>query len=419
MPPHVYFRIRAPSSVLSRPYLRVTFHPTRGHLCRHIFQITHPELSKKIDPTLTARQRHDERVKALSKAFDTHRTTTRFINGYITLCVIVYAAWDWAGEGFSYKAYQLLRTYLPLPDLPSRPFRDILIQNFTIEAGRLSNLGLNLFGHSVSHIVLPHLLCNMFVLRSFGKVLASLLPPSHLIGLCAAGTVTSGVAAVVGEARKRERFEEWRKRWTEWQRRLEDDRKARQRYMPTPEEDAAEEQDMKTGFGPVMSEDELDLAEGDPRPRLIGIESMAQERAMTLSLQRYLDTDEEHKTQPARVDHEDGFVERLLGEESADAKKEAKCLGASGVISGMIAMTACYLPRAQVRFFFAIPMQLWKPVLESVVVEGVMVAAAVPSPFGYSAHLGGMAAGIAYYLLFARRFGGVLYSGTKVVRRFS
>lgn len=82
-------------------------------------------------------------------------------------------------------------------------------------------------------------------------------------------------------------------------------------------------------------------------------------------------------------------------------------LGASGMVMGVGAVAACLAPTLPVQLMFIpIPMPLILLVASYAAVDSYFVNSTT-SRIGHSAHLGGGVAGVAYYLLFLTRLGGV------------
>lgn len=77
-------------------------------------------------------------------------------------------------------------------------------------------------------------------------------------------------------------------------------------------------------------------------------------------------------------------------------------VGASGAICGLTGMLLCYLPRLPIRLFFVLPMPLWLGELAFALGSGYCMATGYVPSVGHAGHLGGTAAGIAYYYALVR-----------------
>lgn len=86
-------------------------------------------------------------------------------------------------------------------------------------------------------------------------------------------------------------------------------------------------------------------------------------------------------------------------------KTNGRGIGASGVVSGVLTTVTMFIPRLPTRIFFILPMPLWVATAGYFVVDSYMMANSSGSRIGHSAHIGGGLFGVAYYLLFLRRFG--------------
>lgn len=76
--------------------------------------------------------------------------------------------------------------------------------------------------------------------------------------------------------------------------------------------------------------------------------------------------------------------------------------GASGVICGLTGGLLCYMPKLPIRQFFILPMPLWVGQLVFTVGTAFCMATGSAPIIGHAGHLGGAAAGIAYYYGVAR-----------------
>jgi len=82
-------------------------------------------------------------------------------------------------------------------------------------------------------------------------------------------------------------------------------------------------------------------------------------------------------------------------------------LGASGMVMGVGAAAACLMPRAGVQLMLIpVPLPLWAVTVGYVAIDTYFLKSET-SRIGHSAHLGGAAAGVAYYLAFLRGYGGI------------
>ena len=77
-------------------------------------------------------------------------------------------------------------------------------------------------------------------------------------------------------------------------------------------------------------------------------------------------------------------------------------LGASGIVSGVLAAVTCLAPRLPIRIMGVVPMPLIVSTAGYFLIDTYMMQNG-PSSIGHSAHLGGGAFGALYYLIFLRR----------------
>lgn len=91
--------------------------------------------------------------------------------------------------------------------------------------------------------------------------------------------------------------------------------------------------------------------------------------------------------------------------EQRSTKRNGRGIGASGVVSGVLTTVTCMIPRLPIRVMFILPLPLWVATAGYFFADTYMMTSSVASPIGHSAHIGGGLFGVAYYLLFLRRFG--------------
>ena len=77
-------------------------------------------------------------------------------------------------------------------------------------------------------------------------------------------------------------------------------------------------------------------------------------------------------------------------------------VGASGAICGLAGIFVCYVPRLPMQLLFFLPMPLWVGELALTVGSGYCMATGSAPSVGHAGHLGGTAAGIAYYYALVR-----------------
>ncbi|KAM0805221.1 hypothetical protein BDR22DRAFT_798531, partial [Usnea florida] len=87
---------------------------------------------------------------------------------------------------------------------------------------------------------------------------------------------------------------------------------------------------------------------------------------------------------------------------SSSAPRFGGSVGASGAICGLTGLFLCYMPKLPIRLLFVLPMPLWLGELAFTVGSGYCMATGYAPSVGHAAHLGGTAAGIAYYFALVR-----------------
>lgn len=86
---------------------------------------------------------------------------------------------------------------------------------------------------------------------------------------------------------------------------------------------------------------------------------------------------------------------------------QQRALGASGMVMGVASAATCLMPFLPVSLMFIpVGIPLWATTLLFAGVDTYFLNS--NSPFGHAAHLGGAAGGVLYYLVFLRKYGGVL-----------
>jgi membrane associated rhomboid family serine protease len=109
------------------------------------------------------------------------------------------------------------------------------------------------------------------------------------------------------------------------------------------------------------------------------------------------------------------FVAGLVWSASALLRGEdARCMGASGAVAGMVILFACHFPRRELALFFVIPVPAWIAGILMVAYDAFSQVAASSGlerggNVAYLAHLGGAAFAFTYYYFrwnFGRLFGG-------------
>ena len=88
--------------------------------------------------------------------------------------------------------------------------------------------------------------------------------------------------------------------------------------------------------------------------------------------------------------------------------KNNQALGSSGIVSGVLTSVTMFAPTLRVSIMGVIPVPLWSMTLGYFALDTYAMNRAPESPIGHSAHIGGSLFGISYYVLFLRRFGGIL-----------
>jgi len=82
-------------------------------------------------------------------------------------------------------------------------------------------------------------------------------------------------------------------------------------------------------------------------------------------------------------------------------------LGFSGAVSGVVTAAALLFPTRKMLLMGIIPMPLWVLGLGYIAYDTYSMDA-VDSTVGHDAHIGGAVFGAAFYMVFLRRFGGLL-----------
>ena len=93
-----------------------------------------------------------------------------------------------------------------------------------------------------------------------------------------------------------------------------------------------------------------------------------------------------------------------------------QALGASGIAMGLLASAALYNPFARI-VVFVVPMPMWVGASVLTAIDAAMMLSGGESPIGHSAHLGGAAFGLLYYVFVGRRYGGIMASMPRASRR--
>lgn len=75
----------------------------------------------------------------------------------------------------------------------------------------------------------------------------------------------------------------------------------------------------------------------------------------------------------------------------------AVCLGASGGVTAVMVLYACWFPRRTVLFMFVIPMQVWLLTIILIVVDALNLFSGSQKNIAGEVHLAGAAFGLAYY----------------------
>ncbi|KAK4988612.1 hypothetical protein LTR50_003795 [Elasticomyces elasticus] len=89
------------------------------------------------------------------------------------------------------------------------------------------------------------------------------------------------------------------------------------------------------------------------------------------------------------------------------APRQVAALGASGIVCGVSAAAACILPSTKMLIFpLPVPIPLWLGVVGYAAVDAYYIDQR-DARIAHAGHLGGLAFGLAYYLGFLTRFGGV------------
>ena len=99
-------------------------------------------------------------------------------------------------------------------------------------------------------------------------------------------------------------------------------------------------------------------------------------------------------------------------------REYASALGASGIVMGAGTVAACLAPFAPMSvFLIPVRLPLWGVLAGYYAIDAYFLSSTT-SRIGHAAHLGGAAAGAAYYLLSLRGLGGVWWMMSRGGRRF-
>ena len=90
-----------------------------------------------------------------------------------------------------------------------------------------------------------------------------------------------------------------------------------------------------------------------------------------------------------------------------DPSRPHRALGASGAVTAILVLAACYNPRQVIYLFFFLPVPIWGFVVFSVAMDAFGLLGRSQNDVATSAHLGGAAFGFLYYKL-GWRLGGLL-----------
>lgn len=96
------------------------------------------------------------------------------------------------------------------------------------------------------------------------------------------------------------------------------------------------------------------------------------------------------------------LAQRQMSTQSQRSVDRQRALGFSGALMGAISVVACFLPREKVQLFAVIPVPLWACVLGYGIYDGYYLNHE-NTRVAHAGHLGGLAFGLAYYLLKLRR----------------
>jgi len=87
--------------------------------------------------------------------------------------------------------------------------------------------------------------------------------------------------------------------------------------------------------------------------------------------------------------------------------RQAKGLGSSGIVSGLLTCVTMFTPRATASIMGILPMPLWALTGAYFLLDTYFMQSGIQTGVGHAAHLGGGAFGILYYAVFLRRYGGI------------
>lgn len=83
---------------------------------------------------------------------------------------------------------------------------------------------------------------------------------------------------------------------------------------------------------------------------------------------------------------------------------QAKGLGASGIVSGIMASVTMFMPTARARVWGILPMPLWALTGSFFLLDAYFMQADMRTGIGHSAHVGGGVFGVLYYAVFLRKY---------------
>lgn len=267
------------SSFSKSPYINFRFSPNRAY-------------SKVIAPCLQSRSYSGPYPSHAASYVGANRLLTRVCIG---TCIVVYAAWDYAGRGLVYSAFEKQRVWLQslgvaVPrSLDTRRAYDFLSKYFVLNTNNPENYP-SWIGAAFSHRNFIHILFNTMIWANFAQLLYP-IPTVHYATLI---------------------------------------------------------------FGSAMASSGLFM-----------------------------------------YDH-------------GSRAKSAHGLGASGIVSGILATVTMIAPTLRVTVFGIVPAPLWAMTGGYFLLDTYLMRSEVKSPIGHSAHVGGAIFGAVYYAIFLRRFGGLL-----------
>ncbi|CAD6588652.1 MAG: hypothetical protein ASARMPRED_003679 [Alectoria sarmentosa] len=120
-----------------------------------------------------------------------------------------------------------------------------------------------------------------------------------------------------------------------------------------------------------------------------------QERLRRETVGRRLDKRDDPTILGIRISRERALA--ISGGSGVHGPQFGGSLGASGAVCGLTGMFLCTMPKMPIQQLFFLPMPLWLGEVALIVGSAFCMATGYAPEFGHAGHLGGTAAGIAYY----------------------